>query len=92
MAAVKFDEIERGISETREVMQEVDARQTSIQERLSKILGDKNLQDVDIDVSDDDFEAVAANEAIMQENIASLIYGLDEITQTFGSEFKSMSE
>lgn len=92
MAKVKFDEIERGITETRTSLNKIHDSQTDIDERLSKILGDGSLNPLDINVKDNDFSAVAENEAKMQDNIASLIYGLDEITKTFGDEFKTMSQ
>jgi chromosome segregation ATPase len=92
MARAKFDELERGIAETRAQVQEINSTQAKIDERLGTVLGESQMQTIDVNIDDQDFKAVVENEDKLQGNIASLVYGLDEITQTFGSEFKSMSE
>jgi chromosome segregation ATPase len=92
MARAKFDELERGIAETRAQVQEINSTQEKIDERLGTVLGDSQMQTIDVNIDDQDFKSVVENEDKLQGNIASLVYGLDEITQTFGSEFKSMSE
>jgi chromosome segregation ATPase len=92
MARAKFDELERGIAETRAQVQEINSTQEKIDERLGTVLGESQMQTIDVNIDDQDFKSVVENEDKLQGNIASLVYGLDEITQTFGSEFKSMSE
>lgn len=92
MARAKFEELERGIQDTRARVEEINSTQATIDDRLGKVLGDSTMQTIDVDINDQDFKAVVENEDKLQGNIASLVYGLDEITQTFGSEFKSMSE
>ncbi len=92
MARAKFDELERGIAETRAQVQEINSTQAKIDDRLGTVLGDSQMQTIDVNIDDQDFKSVVENEDKLQGNIASLVYGLDEITQTFGSEFQSMSE
>lgn len=92
MARAKFDELERGIAQTRAQVEQINTTQAKIDERLGTVLGESQMQTVEVDISDEDFTAVVGNEEKLQGNIASLVYGLDEITQAFGSEFKSMSE
>ena len=92
MSKVRFEEIERGIAETRARIGETNATQAAIDERLRQVIGEQQLQTVDVDTTDQDFRAVVENQAKMQGNIASLVYGLDEITKTFGSEFKTLSD
>jgi hypothetical protein len=92
MSNVKFGEIEQDIQSTRKEIEKIRSGQDIIDERLGQILGSDPLQSVEIDVNDSDFGAVLVNEEHMQANIASLVYGLDEITRTFGDEFKTMSQ
>jgi hypothetical protein len=92
MNKVRFDEIEKDISAAREAIQESGTKQQTIDERLTKLLGETQLRPVEIDTADSDFQAVARNNEAAQANIAALIYGLDEITKTFGEEFAAMSQ
>ena len=92
MNKIRFDEIEKDISKTREVIHEASAKQETIDDRLGKLLGETQLRPVEIDTADSDFQAVTRNNEAAQANIAALIYGLDEITKTFGEEFASMSQ
>lgn len=92
MARAKFDELERGIAQTRAQVETINATQATIDARLAQVLGEAPMQAIEVDTGDQDFKAVVDNETKLQGNIASLVYGLDEITQTFGAEFRSMSE
>lgn len=92
MARAKFDELERGIAQTRTQVEQINSTQSTLDERLGAVLGQNQMATIEVNISDQDFKAVVENEDKLQGNIASLVYGLDEITQTFGSEFKSMSE
>ena len=92
MSRVKFAEIEHDIQSTKIKIGNIRSGQSSIDQRLQDVLGTEPLSAIEIEVTDNDFEAVVENEEKLQDNIASLIYGLDEIARTFGDEFKSMSE
>lgn len=89
---VRFSDIENDISKTREAVARSGTVTSSMEDRLKKILGDQTLREVAIDTNDADFEAVLKNNEAAQANIATLIYGLDEITQAFGKEFSAMAQ
>lgn len=92
MSRVKFAEIEHDIQSTKDKIGTIHSGQSNIDQRLQTILGTEPLSAIEINVTDDDFGAVVSNEEKLQGNIASLIYGLDEIARTFGDEFKTLSE
>jgi uncharacterized phage infection (PIP) family protein YhgE len=75
MARAKFDELERGIAETRAQVQEINSTQEKIDERLGTVLGDSQMQTIDVNIDDQDFKSVVENEDKLQGNIASLVYG-----------------
>ena len=91
MTRAKFAAIEEDIrSLNRQVAK--DTEQASKFDRLSKLLGGSSLKDVNLDMDDQDFDAVKAADAAVTENIAMLIHGLDEITQGFSSDFTGMTQ
>lgn len=89
---VRFSDIEQDITAVRSTIEASASKQDMIDKRLSKILGAATLKEIAIDTDDDDFEAVHRNNEAAQANIASLIHGLDEITQAFGKDFSSMAQ
>lgn len=91
MAKIKMSEIEAQISNIKESVKD-SSRQSDMESRLAKVLNGENLESVEIDVNDSDFEATHKNNKIVQDNIAKLVFGLDEITQVFGAEFANMSK
>lgn len=92
MAKINFNEIERDLTRTRDTISRTQTADAAVQEKLGRVLKGGKLADLKLNIEDADFEAVAENQKIVEENIASMIFGLDEITQSFGTEFKSMSE
>lgn len=91
MARKKFAAIEEDINRIQVGM----ANDQELSDKLNglgRILGDKELTDIKLDMDDMDFQAVAVADAAVTENIAVLIHGLDAITQGFSSDFKGMTQ
>ncbi|MDW9478821.1 hypothetical protein GOB57_08970 [Sinorhizobium meliloti] len=91
MARAKFAAIEEDIKTLNDQVAK-DAEKASKFDRLGKLLGGSSLAEVNLDMDDQDFDAVRAADAAVTENIAKLIHGLDEITQGFSADFAGMSE
>ena len=89
---IKFDEIERDLKKTREKATEVTQSREAVQAKLAAVLGEQKLADMEISLDDPDFQATRKNEQAFEANIATLIFGLDEVTKTFGEEFRQMSQ
>ena len=92
MSKVKFESIERDLTTARVEQAKAAESREKVEGKLAKVLAGANLADMTIDVEDADFEAVRRNEKAFESNLATLIYGLDEVTKTFGSEFRDMSQ
>lgn len=89
---VNLDQFEQDIVRTRETIQQVEAKRADFGSRLSKILGETKLRELEIDTKTEDFDVVLQGNEAMQENIAALIFGLEDATTALGSEFAAMSE
>jgi hypothetical protein len=92
MPKVKFEDIERDLTLARAEQTKAVQSRDNVEDKLAKVLAGTNLTDITIDVEDADFEAVRKNEKAFEANLATLIYGLDEVTKTFGAEFRDMSQ
>jgi hypothetical protein len=91
MARAKFAAIEDDIKNLHDQVAK-DAEKASKLDRLGKLLGGTTLAEVNLDMDDQDFDAVRAADRAVTENIAKLIHGLDAITQSFSSDFTEMSQ
>ncbi|MTH95903.1 hypothetical protein [Roseibium sp. RKSG952] len=92
MAKVKLDDLEADIVKAQKAVKSTNDTQKLHQERLAKILGAESIQNLEVDMADDDFEAVFKNQELIQANLAGLVQGLDQVTLAFGQEFKQMAE
>lgn len=59
-------------------------------ELLEKVAKSDSLVDSDFDIENASIQDVLAQQKIMESNIADLIIGLEDVTESFGSEFKNM--
>ncbi len=91
MARAKFAAIEEDIKTLNEQVAKETEKAGKL-DRLSKLLGGTPLAEVKLDMDDQEFDAVRAADLAVTENIAKLIHGLDEITQSFSSDFTGMSK
>lgn len=87
-----FAEIERNLEKTKKVSNELSKKQSEIDSRINSIVGTDKITPLNINMDDDSFEAVHENAKAVEANLATMIYNLDEITRSFGDEFKNMSE
>lgn len=91
MARAKFEAIEEDIK-TLNAQMAGDKEKADKIDRLAKVLGDQKLAEFDVDMDDQDFDAVRRADAAITENIAKLIHGLDAITQGFSTDFSEMTQ
>ena len=92
MPKINYEAIDKDLAKTRDVVMKASTVRGSVDEKLAKVLQGAKMTEIKVDLDDADFTAVRTNETALQTNIATLIFGLDEITKTFGTEFKTMSE
>ena len=90
-AKVKFEDIEKDLQRTKVQQAEAKALREKVEGKLGKVMSEASTP-MAIDLEDSDFAAVRANEKAFEKNIATLIFGLDEVTKTFGDEFRDMSQ
>ncbi len=91
-AKVRFEDIERDLAAAKARQVKSAELTGKLEGKLSKALSGAPLADMAIDLSDTDFTAVRANETAFEANLATLIFGLDEVTKAFGDEFRDMSQ
>lgn len=92
MARAKFAAIEEDIKTLNGQVAADVQKSASMTDRLAKLLGQEKLTEVQLDMDDQDFDAVAKSQAAINENLAKLIHGLDGITNSFSQDFKGMTE
>ncbi len=92
MPNIKYEDIEKDLAKTQAQAEAVTGKAREIETRLDTVLGAQQLQAIEVDVDDSDFSALHKGSEAFEANIATLIHGLDEVTQAFGAEFKQMSE
>lgn len=92
MPKIKYEDIEQDLAKTKQQAEAVTGQARDIESKLDTVLGAQQLQAIEVDVNDADFSALHKSSQAFETNIATLIYGLDEVTQAFGAEFKQMSE
>ena len=80
------------IEKTRTMMEDVRAKMDASSEVLDKMAESDTLGDVNFDIENARIDDVLKQQKIMEGNIADLIIGLEDVTNSFGDEFKSMQE
>lgn len=80
------------IKEAKKVVDEVQEEQAKV-EAAFKVAGSKiGKIGLDLDIENATLEQVQAQQETMNANIAELIIGLDEVTNSFGEQFSAMRE
>ncbi len=80
------------IDRARTMMEEVQSKMDASSQVLEKMAESDTLGDVNFDIENARIEDVLKQQKIMEGNIADLIIGLEDVTNSFGDEFKSMQE
>jgi len=80
------------IEKTRTMMEDVRTKMDASSEVLDKMATSDTLGDVNFDIENARIEDVLKQQQIMEGNIADLIIGLEDVTNSFGDEFKQMQE
>ncbi len=78
------------IEKTRSMVEEMRSRIGQSSDLLEKVAEADTLGDVDFDIENARIEDVLAQQKVMEANIADLIISLEDVTDSFGAEFKNM--
>ena len=84
-----FDE---EIKKTQGMMDTMRSEMEASSQVLEEIAKSDTIGDVDFDIENARIEDVLNQQKIMESNIADMIIGLEDVTNSFGDEFKSMQE
>ena len=82
-----FDE---QIAKTEAMVSEVQSKTKTSSEVLDQIAEAASIGDVDFDIENARIKDVLAQQKTMEANIADLIIGLEDVTNSFGSQFENM--
>ena len=88
--AVNTKQLDKEISETVTQVQEMQSKIKSSQEALDLIADNETIGELDFDIENARISDVLNQQKIMESNIAELIIGLEDVTNSFGDEFQSM--
>ena len=80
------------IDKTRKMVVEMQDNITRSSEILDKVAAEDKLGDLNFDIENARIKDVLAQQQVMEANIADLIIGLEDVTETFGSEFRNMQK
>lgn len=80
------------IEKTKGMIMEMQNRIDQSEQVLDKVAASDTLGDVNFDIENARIEDVLAQQKLMESNIADLIIGLEDVTNSFGSEFKNMQD
>jgi len=89
MAALQKS-FDKEIAKTRAAIDEMRAKVGASEAVLEKIAETESLGDVDFDIENARIEDVLQQQKVMETNIADLIVSLEDVTESFGSEFEAM--
>ncbi len=78
------------IEKTRNMVDEMRSRIDQSSDLLEKVSTADTLGDVDFDIENARIEDVLAQQKLMEANIADLIISLEDVTDSFGDQFKDM--
>ncbi len=81
---------EQEISKTQDMIEEMRSKIDQSGEVLERMADTESLGDIDFDIENARIEDVLAQQTAMQGNIADLIISLEDVTNSFGSEFENM--
>ena len=81
---------EQEIEKTQAAVADMQAKVGASEAILEKIAESETLGDVDFDIENARIQDVLQQQKIMETNIADLIVSLEDVTNSFGSEFEAM--
>ncbi len=87
---VSTQKLDQEIEKTQTMVEEMRSKIEQSGQILDKIADSESLGDVDFDIENARIEDVLTQQKVMEANIADLIIGLEDVTNSFGSEFDSM--
>lgn len=88
--AVTQKSFEQEIEKTRAAVEEMRTKVGASEAVLEKIASSETLGDVDFDIENARIQDVLQQQTVMETNIADLIVSLEDVTNSFGSEFEAM--
>lgn len=80
------------IENTQTIMEEMRSKMDASSEVIEQIAEADTLGEVDFDIENARIQDVLQQQKTMEANIADMIIGLEDITNSFGDEFKNMQE
>lgn len=89
---VSTQKLDKEIEKTQTMVEEMRSKIEQSGQVLDKIVESESFGDVDFDIENARIEDVLAQQKVMESNIADLIIGLEDVTNSFGSEFDSMQQ
>lgn len=81
---------EQEIEKTRAAVEEMRTKVGASEAVLEQIASSETLGDVDFDIENARIQDVLKQQTVMETNIADLIVSLEDVTDSFGSEFEAM--
>ncbi len=83
---------EAEIEKTQSMMEDMQSKLEASSEVLDTFAEAESIGDVNFDIENARIEDVLKQQKIMEANIADMIIGLEDVTNSFGDEFRSMQE
>lgn len=80
------------IEKTEAMMEEMKSQVEASSEVLDTLAENETIGDLDFDIQNARIEDVLKQQKIMEANIADMIISLEDVTNSFGAEFKNMQE
>ena len=87
---VNTQTLDTEIEKTRKLVINMRDKITDSSDLLDKVAKADSFGDVNFDIENARIEDVLTQQKIMESNIADLIIGLEDVTETFGAEFNNM--
>jgi chromosome segregation ATPase len=89
MDTTKFDQ---ELEKTKAAIDDVTAKIEASEKVLEQVADTDKLGDLNFDIENARIKDVLAQQKVMEGNIADLIIGLEDVTNSFGAEFKNMQD
>jgi len=87
---VSTQQLDREIEKTQAMVEDMQSKIEQGSAILDKVAEADSFGDVNFDIENARIEDVLSQQKVMEANIADLIIGLEDVTNSFGSEFESM--
>jgi len=87
---VETKTLDKEIEKTRKMVISMRDKITDSSDLLDRVAKADSFGDVNFDIENAKIEDVLAQQKLMESNIADLIIGLEDVTETFGAEFNNM--